>query len=196
LTLYQILFLLFLCIPAFSQNNTLKFDHLTVEDGLSQGSVYAILQDSRGFMWFGTRFGLNRYDGNEFKHFNHDPQNPHSLPGYRVLALLEDYHGALWAATETGGLARYERHTETFTNFRHDATDPGSLSSDLTTCLYEDSNQTLWVGTKLGLNHLDRDKHKFESYFHIDGDSSSLSDSHISALSELSPGILLIGLNN
>ncbi|NQV41303.1 MAG: hypothetical protein HQ506_03030 [Candidatus Marinimicrobia bacterium] len=196
LGVYRIFLLLFLYGSAFGQNNTLKFDHLTVANGLSQGSVYAILQDSRGFMWFGTRFGLNRYDGNEFKHFNHDPKNPQSLPGYRVLALLEDHHSALWAATGTGGLARYERDTETFTNFRHDSTDPGSLSNDLTTCLYEDSNQTLWVGTKQGLNHLDRDKLKFDSYFHIDGDSTSLSDSHISALSELSPGILLIGLNN
>jgi len=188
-------FLLFFSF-AFGQNNTLKFDHLTVADGLSQGSVYAILQDHRGFMWFGTRFGLNRYDGNEFRHFNHDPKSPNSLPGYRVLALLEDHHGALWAATETGGLARYDCDTESFTNFKHDSTNPGSLSSDLTTCLYEDSNQTLWVGTKRGLNYLDGDKLEFETYFHIDGDSSSLSDSHISALSELSPGILLIGLNN
>ena len=194
--IYQFLILLFLCSSAFSQNNKLKFDHLTVADGLSQGSVYATLQDHGGFMWFGTRFGLNRYDGNEFRHFNHDPKNPHSLPGYRVLALLEDHHDALWVATETGGLARYERDTETFTNFRHDSTDPGSLSSDLTTCLYEDSNHTLWVGTKLGLNHLDGDKLEFDSYFHVVGDSSSISDSHISALSELSPGILLIGLNN
>jgi len=147
-------------------------------------------------MWFGTRFGLNRYDGHEFRHFNHDPKNQNSLPGYRILALHEDHRGALWVASETGGLARYNRDTENFTNFRHDATDPGSLSSNLTTCIYEDSEQSLWVGTKQGLNLLDRDKLEFDKYFHIDGDDSSLSSSHISALSEISPGILLIGLGN
>lgn len=192
----RILFLLLLYVSAFGQNNALKFDHLTVADGLSQGSVYAILQDTSGFMWFGTRFGLNRYDGHEFRHFNHDPKNQNSLPGYRVIALLEDHRGALWVASETGGLAIYNKDTENFTNFRHDATDPGSLSSNLTTCIYEDSNHSLWIGTKQGLNRLDRAKLEFQKYFHIEGEDSSLSSSHVTALSEITPGILLIGLGN
>lgn len=196
MSLYRILIFLAISIFCYGQEDHLKFDHLTVEDGLSQGTVYAILQDHRGFMWFGTRFGLNRYDGHEFRQFNNDPNDPNSLPGYRILALLEDHEESLWVATEMGGLARYNLETENFTCFRHDSTDPGSLSSDLTVSLFEDSEQTLWVGTKQGLNRLDRDKLEFEKYLHIEGDSSSLSSSHISAIAEISPGVLLIGLGS
>jgi len=196
LRLVQILLLLFIYSFGYGQNNSLKFEHLSIEDGLSQGTVYAILQDNRGFMWFGTRFGLNRYDGYKFRSFNNDPTDPNSLPGYRVLALLEDHNGFLWAATEMGGLARYNRSTENFTNFRHDSTDQGSLSSNLTITLFEDSEQTLWVGTQQGLNRMDKDNLEFEKYFHVKGDSSSLSSSHITAIAEIIPGTLLLGLGN
>ena len=57
----------------------LKFTHLTTDDGLSQGYVTAILQDRRGFMWFATRDGLNRYDGNTFVVYKHNPNDPVSL---------------------------------------------------------------------------------------------------------------------
>ncbi len=194
--LYRYLFLLFIAVFCYGHEDQLKFDHLTVEDGLSQGTVYAILQDNRGFMWFGTRFGLNRYDGYNFRSFNNDPNDLNSLPGHRVLGLLEDHNGSLWVATEMGGVARYNRNTENFTNFRHDATDPGSLSSNLTITLFEDSEQTLWVGTQQGLNRLDKDQLEFEKYFHVEGDSSTLSSSHISAIAEIMPGTLLLGLGN
>src|ERR1700754_4364519 len=58
---------------------TLQFHHTTIEQGLSQSSVFCIQQDRQGFMWFGTEDGLNRYDGNEIKVYRHDPQNPASL---------------------------------------------------------------------------------------------------------------------
>ncbi len=194
--LFRILFLLFVYLFSYGQSNSLKFEHLTVEDGLSQGTVYAILQDNRGFMWFGTRFGLNRYDGYKFRSFNTDPNDLTSLPGYRVLDLLEDHNGSLWAATEMGGLARYNRNTENFTNFKHDTTDPGSLSSNLTTTLFEDSEHSLWVGTQQGLNRMDTEKLGFEKYFHDEEDSLTLSSSHISAIAEIIPGTLLLGLGN
>lgn len=192
----RLLLLLLFSLPVLSQGNTLKFDHLSVEDGLSQGAVYTILQDSRGFMWFGTRFGLNRYDGHEFRLFSHDPQDSSSLPAYRVFALFEDHESTLWVATETGGLARYNRNTESFTNFRNDPADPSSLSSNHTTCIFEDSAQTLWIGTNNGLNRFDRKLQRFVKYYHLEGDSSSLSTSHISSLAEIAEGVLIIGLGN
>src|SRR6202008_4417128 len=71
----------------------LRFDHISIEQGLSQSSVRAILQDSRGFMWFGTEDGLNRYDGYRFTVYRHDPSDPLSLPSDVVWAIDEDAAG-------------------------------------------------------------------------------------------------------
>ena len=80
----------------------LKFTHLTTNDGLSQGYVTAILQDRRGFMWFATRDGLNRYDGNSFVVYKNNPNDPGSLSSNFIQDLIEDDHGYLWIATNTG----------------------------------------------------------------------------------------------
>ncbi|MEA3287005.1 MAG: two-component regulator propeller domain-containing protein [Candidatus Marinimicrobia bacterium] len=194
--LYRLLLLLVISITCYTQENPLKFDHLTVEDGLSQGAVHAIYEDSKGFMWFGTRFGLNRYDGYQFKYFNHDPIDSTSLPGYRVLTLLEDHETILWVGTENGGLAKYNRDTERFNNFSHDRSDTSSLSSNQVTCLFEDSDQMLWIGTQNGLNRFNSDRQRFTRYYHIEGDDASLPANHVSAISEISPGTLLIGMGN
>ena len=80
----------------------LKFSHLTTNDGLSQGYVTAILQDRRGFMWFATRDGLNRYDGNTFIVYKNNPNDPTSLSSNFIQALMEDDHGDLWAPPTLG----------------------------------------------------------------------------------------------
>src|SRR5215472_191075 len=80
----------------------LKFSHLTTNDGLSQGYVTAILQDRRGFMWFATRDGLNRYDGNTFVVYKNNPNDPASLGSNFIQALMEDDDGDLCIATNTG----------------------------------------------------------------------------------------------
>ena len=80
----------------------LRFTHLTTNDGLSQGYVVDILQDRRGFMWFATRDGLNRYDGYTFVVYKHNPNDPGSLSSNFLQDLMEDDHGYLWIATNTG----------------------------------------------------------------------------------------------
>ena len=81
----------------------LKFTHLTTNDGLSQSNVTAILQDRRGFMWFATRDGLNRYDGNTFVVYKHNPNDPDSLSANFIQDLMEDDQGYLWIATILAG---------------------------------------------------------------------------------------------
>src|SRR6202166_2009044 len=76
----------------------IRFTHLSTADDLSQTKVYEIAQDDQGFMWFSTLYGLNRYDGYNFKAFAHDPGNPNSLTGDSVDALFKDRAGALWAS--------------------------------------------------------------------------------------------------
>src|SRR5689334_3875987 len=73
---------------AAAQEPTLRFERLTIEQGLSQNNVYSLLQDRTGFIWIGTADGLNRYDGYTFTVYKADPANPQSLSNNAVLALL------------------------------------------------------------------------------------------------------------
>jgi hypothetical protein len=74
-----------------------RFARLSTTDGLSQRRVSQIVQDDQGFMWFGTQYGLNRYDGYNFKVFVHDPRNPNSLSGVFISALFKDRDDTLWS---------------------------------------------------------------------------------------------------
>jgi signal transduction histidine kinase/ligand-binding sensor domain-containing protein len=137
------------------QDNDIKFDRISLDQGLSQSVVLSILQDSKGFMWFGTQDGLNRYDGYEFLVYKPDPEDPDSLSGGFVAALLEDSSGALWIGTSGAGLDRFDPETGRFTHFRHDPDDPHSLGSNTVLSLFEDRDGVLWVGTDGGgLNRL------------------------------------------
>jgi hypothetical protein len=101
----------------------LKFTHLTTNDGLSQGYVTAILQDRRGFMWFATRDGLNRYDGNTFVVHKNNPNDPGSLSSNFIQDLIEDDQGNLWIATNTG-VNKFDPQSERVTRYIHDPNNP------------------------------------------------------------------------
>lgn len=92
----------------------LPFDRFTVDNGLSQGMVRSIIQDSRGYMWFATKDGLNRYDGYGLTVYRNNPDDPHSIPDNQVSALLEDPNGNFWIGTSTKGLCVFDPRTEKF----------------------------------------------------------------------------------
>ena len=87
-------------------SNDLSFDHLTINDGLSQNHVEKIIQDQQGFIWFGTRDGLNRYDGYEFKIYRKDPDTPGAISGNEIKDILETRDGELWITA--GGINKYD----------------------------------------------------------------------------------------
>ncbi|MBK9600612.1 MAG: hypothetical protein IPO36_02035 [Anaerolineales bacterium] len=109
----------------FAPGSVVRFEHLTIEDGLSQNAGLAIFQDSRGYLWIGTQDGLNRYDGYGFKIYKHDPDDPNSLSHNSILSMGEDKNGSLWIGTWGGGLNRYDPATETFTRYLTDPEAPG-----------------------------------------------------------------------
>ncbi|MGB8983588.1 MAG: two-component regulator propeller domain-containing protein, partial [Anaerolineales bacterium] len=133
-------------------NCVLRFDHIGIEQGLSQSSVRVIFQDSRGFLWFGTEDGLNRYDGYTFKIYKPDPDVPNSLSDRLITSIVEDRDGYIWVGTRLGGLNRYDPRTEEFRHFLHNDANPSSLSDNHINVLYLDRNDQLWVGTTSGLD--------------------------------------------
>src|SRR5580658_7351058 len=137
------LLLLLLSTLAYPQTAHLSFEHIGTAQGLSQSNVICSLQDSRGFMWFGTREGLNKYNGYNFTVYKNEIGDDRSLSNNLVNDLVEDRRGDLWIGTWGGGLDRYDRKTDQFTHFRHLADDPGSISSNLVLAMLKDSRGML-----------------------------------------------------
>jgi hypothetical protein len=94
----------------------ISFTRLSTAEGLSQTKIGQIVQDDQGFMWFGTQYGMNRYDGYNYKLFVHDPRNPNSLSGVEVNALFKDRDGALWVGCDQF-LNKFNRANETWIAF-------------------------------------------------------------------------------
>ncbi len=172
---------------------TVRFEHLSLEQGLSQSSVLCIIQDSQGLIWFGTQDGLNKYDGYEITVYKPKPNDPTSLSHNLIWTLLEDRSGALWIGTDGGGLDRFDREIGTFTHYRMIPGDPYSLSSDFVWSLYEDQQGVLWVGTGDGLNKFDRERNRFIRYRHDSGNSERLGEDVIWTIYEDKAGTLWLG---
>jgi len=129
--------------------------------------ILAISQDQNGDIWVGDRNqGVYRFarGGQCLGHYDHHPDDPHSLSANTVRVIYVDRANRLWVGTETGGLNCFDRQTETFRHERHDSHDPGSISSDWVRTILEDQAGNLWVGTQDGLNRLDRKRGSFKRY--------------------------------
>lgn len=148
-------------LPAGS---SLRFRHITLEDGLAQSTVQAIAQDRQGFMWFGTEDGLQRYDGYDFLTFHHDPERPDSLADDDVIALAVGQHNELWVGTSEQGLDMLEPGAGRFVHYQHDPSNPASLTSNNVFALLIDTHGYVWAGTANGLDRMDGITGSFRHY--------------------------------
>lgn len=202
----KILFLIipFLCFftrRPLLQENDIKFRTLSWSQGLSCGTVYDIIQDRQGFMWFATPDGLNRYDSRHIKVYRHSPLDTNSIAVNWCQSLHVDKFGKLWIGTLYGGLNLYDPDSDKFTAFKHDPENPRSLSNDVVPAICEDDSGNLWLGTWGGLNKLVRDNRKdphpnfpqFVHYKHDPNNPTSLSDDRIWTLYIDNAGIIWIG---
>lgn len=143
--------------PGFPSINREKaaFRTLSTADGLSHNQVTAILQDSKGFLWFATESGLNRYDGYTFTTYMEEPFNSKSLSDSHVETLFESKDGVLWVGCKSG-LNRFDPQTGSSIRYFHNPEDANSLSHNHIKSIAENSDGTLWVATwGGGLNLLD-----------------------------------------
>src|SRR5437868_6956589 len=124
-------FLLVMPAIAFTQNHNIQFDHLDINSGLSQNHIMCILQDSKGFMWFGTRDGLNKYDGYKFTVYKNNPKDSNSISNNFITGIVEDPKGMIWVATRGGGINGYDKAKDKFIHFKYNLKNPSGISSDL-----------------------------------------------------------------
>jgi ligand-binding sensor domain-containing protein/signal transduction histidine kinase len=172
-----LLFLLNCGFFAFSQKQHVQFEHIGTAMGLSQSNVTSIFQDSKGFMWFGTYGGLNKYDGYKFTIYKYNTENGNSPGNNSIIDIAEDDNRNLWLATWGGGLNRFDLKKEKFTRYQYDAKDPSSIGKDYINNLLQDSEGNLWIGTEGGgLNMYDKTNNKFIHYVNDKNDPKSLSD--------------------
>ncbi len=150
-----LLFFLLKYTVLFGQNFPIKFRHIAVEDGLSQGNASCLMKDSRGFLWVGTQDGLNCFDGYSFRHFQHEPGNPASLSNNYVWCLLEDSQEDIWVGTFDGTICRFDRETETFKSFPLAGPAQPAEAGNAVRSMCEFPKGTLWLGADKGIWSLD-----------------------------------------
>ncbi|MBV5317632.1 MAG: response regulator [Desulfobulbaceae bacterium] len=182
---------LFLC-PTVAQSAPLAIKRLTLEQGLSQSTVYAIVQDRAGYIWFGTADGIDIYDGHAFRHLRHDPDNPQSLSGNYVKALLVSRDGNVWIGTLGGGLNLYNPTTQTLRVYRK-GNGPHNLLSDDIHCLYEAIDGALWVGSEAGVSRYTSEGDVFTPYSHQPNNPSSLPGGVIRTITQSRDGRMWFG---
>ncbi len=175
------------------QNNVF-FKKLLKKDGLSQSSVFSIAQDSSGFIWLGTRDGLNKYDGYGFSVYKKNQQN-NSIVSNDIRTLYYD-HGktVLWIGT-SAGLSRYHTLSQRFDNYQHIVLDTSSISSSTIRQIYRDKKGRLWVATADGLNLLDEEANTFSVIPpEVTNDKQDVR-LDVNVICETSAGQILLGTN-
>lgn len=173
------------CISVGAEENDkyFKFTNITVKDGLSQGSVYAIFKDEDGYMWFGTNDGLNRFNGYDYTVLKSDDRDEKTIPSGIIGSIVEDKEGYLWIGTSSG-LGRLDRKSLSVERIDADINDSKKLSNAHVWDLYIDSKDNLWVGTESGLNLYDYKTKEFKKFLPSNTDKNTLSDDFITSISE------------
>jgi len=157
----------------------LTVSQLSIQEGLSQNTVNTILQDEKGFIWFGTQDGLNRYDGYTIRAFRSDPSSVSSISSGYVTDLEQGPDGIMWIGT-LSGLNRFNPKTEEFTRFFYHHGQESSLSDNLIHDLCMDIAGRLWIATDQGgLNVLDPETGRFTNWIHHDDDEHSIISNRI-----------------
>jgi ligand-binding sensor domain-containing protein/signal transduction histidine kinase/DNA-binding response OmpR family regulator len=150
------------CKDVIGQSQSYNFKHISYKEGLVQSPISNFLQDSKGFIWFGTLKGLNRFDGYEFKTFRYNDNDKKSLINNRVNIIFQDSRQNLWIGT-SNGLCLYDRDSETFRGIDVLEIKGGrNYISSIT----EDKHGNIWVGTFAGIRKLNRRTKKLEELSH------------------------------
>ncbi|MEK6480708.1 two-component regulator propeller domain-containing protein [Catalinimonas sp. 4WD22] len=185
--------LLHFTLVSYAQYKNIKFEQVQANQEISS-NVICILQDSRGFMWFGTRDGLNKYDGYNLTVYTHNARDTRSISHNAVMDLIEDEQGNLWMATWDGGLNMYDRNKDFFVSYQTDEKDPKTISSNLVNSVLIDREDNFWVGTKGGgLDLFHREDGTFTHYRYQHDDTGSISSDIVTEVYEDSQQNLWVG---
>ncbi|HPE76336.1 MAG TPA: two-component regulator propeller domain-containing protein [Draconibacterium sp.] len=202
----KIIFVLLTCLFLISfsgYSQDLNFKHININNGLSQNAVFAILKDSKGFMWFGTKDGLNKFDGYNFVIYQHNPFDSTTLSANYITSLYEDKRGLIWVGTYDGGVNAFDRKFETFyrVDLRKDSVSLRNVYEIKT--IAEDLEGNIWVGTSGdGLfrikTNVDNDHFVFSTqrFYNDPENKNSIGNNQVLSISSDKKGFLWLGTSN
>jgi signal transduction histidine kinase/ligand-binding sensor domain-containing protein len=156
-----------------------RFKHLSIEEGLSQSTVFATLQDRQGYMWFATEDGLDRFDGYQFVAYRKQDHDSLSLPDNYVTSILEDSLGNLWVGTYSGGAAVLDRSTGCFSRITLSEWSEKGIRTNAVMSLTKDVQGNIWAAVwNSGVSRFDPRSRRWTHFTHT-ADSRSLIDNRV-----------------
>ncbi len=191
---FHFVFFIALSLTSNLKAQSIPFNRLTTNDGLSNNYVYDMLQDRLGFLWFATDDGLNRFDGYEFKVFRNNANDKNSISDNSVWTIIEDRFGKIWMGTKDGFVNCYDPVLDKFTSWQ--------IKSDITkenpiTTIYIDSKDSIWIGTyRSGVYKFNPNTGKTSHWFYNPNDSTSICNNYISSIVEDKNGNIWVGTFN
>jgi len=182
--IYKLFIILFLSVIHVlnGQEKDIKFERISLEQGLSQSSIYSMCQDKEGMIWFGTLDGLNKFDGYKFTKYRHNRNDPTSISDNSINCVFEDSKGILWIGTRTMGISKYDKIKNYFVNIKSNPKDPASLCDNDVRAIIEDKDGLLWIATANGLCSYDKIGNVFKSYKVNPFDTNSIPSNNVYVL--------------
>ncbi len=198
--IFKILFISILIVSIFNFSfsydksifKNIFFEILDSKNGLSNSSISSIVQDSKGFLWFSTQNGLNRFDGKQFLVFNNQPFIKNTIPNQLIQTMFMDKDDILWLGTYEG-LCKFDIKNGKFTSYKNSGEDENSLSNDIVIAIERDNEGRLWVGTLKGLQIFDEKSEKFKRIIFENKEKGPTKDSTIRDIFTDSKGVVWIG---
>lgn len=176
---------------AINYDQTFRIKTFSVNEGLTQFTAGKVIQDHFGFIWVSTYDGLNRYDGNDFVKYRHDPYNKNSISGNRVLEVNIDTKKNLWVVTENGSVDKYNYTTDQFEHYNFEP-----LKTSIVTEFLPDSYGNFWFGTTNGLYKATIVNNDFVVVAVFFNTTTPGYDNFITSIVETSNGNIIVGTIN
>ncbi len=194
LTIIALLSLVISANSTVGQYTDVQFEHVSLEQGVSNTLVWCIYQDRKGFLWYGTMYGLIKYNGYEFTTYRHDPADTTTLSNDDVVSVCEDRRGDLWIGTYGGGLNRLDRTTGKFSRYLQEEQSSNVLGGTIVWSILETRNGTMLFGTESeGLLQFNPDSNSFEQFGVRNTDVKNVRYYAMLALCEAKDGTIWVG---
>lgn len=168
----------------------INFNNLSTNNGLTSDLITYIYQDSIGYMWIGTKDGLNQYNGNMVVQYTYQYGNEKSLTSPCITSINEDDSGNIWVGTDSG-LNIINRNEDKVIRIESGEQNEDMLSNYVITSIYKDNYGVMWVGTTNGLNRYDEKNNKFIKYY-SDGTNTNITNNYITDIDENELGELWV----